>query len=131
TRPPPPSPAPSGPSPPRRSRTGRRPAAPSPAGAPPAPYRRAMTYSIIARDPDTGLMGVATQSQALAVGSSVPWAAAGHGVIATQSTGEPMYGDLGLDALRAGLTVHEALRALRSVDPHPERRQVGMLDRDG
>ncbi|MFO7279110.1 MAG: DUF1028 domain-containing protein [Thermoanaerobacterales bacterium] len=90
-----------------------------------------MTYSIIARDPGTGLMGVATQSQALAVGASVPWAAAGLGVIATQSMGEPMYGDLGLDALRAGLTVHEALRALRSVDPHPERRQVGMLDRDG
>jgi uncharacterized Ntn-hydrolase superfamily protein len=90
-----------------------------------------MTYSIIARDPDTGQMGVATQSQAFAVGSSVPWAAPGFGVVATQSMGEPMYGELGLDALRAGLTAAEALRALRSVDPHPERRQVGMVDANG
>lgn len=90
-----------------------------------------MTYSIVARDPETGQMGVATQSQAFAVGSSVSWAAAGAGVVATQSMGEPMYGDLGLDALRAGLTAQEALTALRSVDPHPERRQVGMVDAAG
>ena len=87
-----------------------------------------MTYSIVARDPDTGQMGVATHSQAFAVGSSVPWALPGYGVIATQSMGEPMYGELGLDALRAGLTASEALTALRSVDPHPERRQVAMVD---
>ena len=90
-----------------------------------------MTYSIIARDPRTGQMGVATQSQAFAVGASVPWAIAGYGVIATQSMGEPMYGELGLDVLRSGLTATEALEALRSVDPHPERRQVGMLDSYG
>lgn len=87
-----------------------------------------MTYSIIARDAETGQMGVASQSQAFAVGSSVPWAAPGYGVIATQSMGEPMYGELGLDSLSSGLTAPEALTALRSVDPHPQRRQVGMLD---
>lgn len=76
-------------------------------------------------------MGIATQSQAFAVGSSVPWALAGHGVIATQSMGEPMYGELGLDALRGGLTASEALTALKSVDPHPERRQVAMVDTRG
>lgn len=91
-------------------------------------YGRAMTYSIIARDSETGYMGVASQSQAFAVGSSVPWAASGTGIVATQSMGEPMYGDLGLDALRAGLTAAEVLTALRSVDPFPERRQVGIVD---
>ncbi len=90
-----------------------------------------MTYSIIARDPASGHMGVATQSQAFAVGSSVSWALPGHGVIATQSMGEPMYGELGLDVLRSGLTADEALTALRSVDPHPERRQVAMADGHG
>ncbi len=94
-------------------------------------YRSCMTYSIVALDPGSGEMGVATQSQAFAVGASVPWAAPGHGVVATQSMGEPMYGDLGVEALRAGLTAAEALRAIRSVDPHPERRQVAMLDGDG
>jgi uncharacterized Ntn-hydrolase superfamily protein len=92
---------------------------------------RAMTYSIIARDRQTGHMGIATQTQALAVGSSVPWALPGYGVIATQSMGEPMYGELGLDALRGGLTAPEALTAMRSVDPHPDRRQVAMLDGHG
>ncbi len=90
-----------------------------------------MTYSIVARDPVDGHMGVATQSQAFSVGSSVSWAAPGHGVIATQSMGEPMYGELGLTGLSAGLTAHEALAALRSVDPHPERRQVAMVDGHG
>lgn len=90
-----------------------------------------MTYSIVGRDRASGQMGVATHSQAFAVGSSVPWALAGHGVIATQSMGEPMYGELGLDALRGGLTAAEVLTALRSVDPFPERRQVAMADTHG
>ena len=51
-----------------------------------------MTYSIVARDAETGEMGVATQSQAFAVGNSVPFALPGHGAIATQSMAEPMYG---------------------------------------
>jgi uncharacterized Ntn-hydrolase superfamily protein len=90
-----------------------------------------VTYSIVARDSETGHVGVATHSQAFAVGASVPWALAGHGVVATQSMGEPMYGELGLDALRGGLTATEALTALKSVDPHPERRQVAMVDTRG
>jgi uncharacterized Ntn-hydrolase superfamily protein len=90
-----------------------------------------MTYSIVARDRDTGEMGVATQSQALAVGSSVPFAHPGQGVIATQSMGEPMYGEIGLDLLRGGLSAQEVLTALQSVDPHPERRQVALLGPSG
>lgn len=90
-----------------------------------------MTYSIVARDPVQGHLGVATQSQAFAVGSSVSWATPGTGTIATQSMGEPMYGQLGLDGLRAGLTADEALTSLRSIDPHPERRQVAMVDAQG
>ncbi|WP_409329485.1 DUF1028 domain-containing protein [Trujillonella humicola] len=86
-----------------------------------------MTYSIVALDRITGEMGVATQSQAFAVGSSVPFALPGHGVIATQSMGEPMYGEIGLDLLRGGFTAQESLTALQSVDPHPERRQVAVL----
>lgn len=90
-----------------------------------------MTYSIVARDPETAEMGVATQSQAFAVGSSVPWGEPGFGVIATQSVAEPFYGEVGLDLLRGGMTATEALTALRSVDPHPERRQLAMVDTHG
>jgi uncharacterized Ntn-hydrolase superfamily protein len=90
-----------------------------------------VTYSIVARDTETGEVGVATQSQAFAVGNSVPFALPGFGVIATQSMAEPMYGQVGLDLLRGGFTAHESLTALTSVDPHPERRQVAILDVDG
>ena len=76
-------------------------------------------------------MGVATQSQAFAVGNSVPFALPGHGVIATQSMAEPMYGAVGLDLLQGGFTAQEVLTALSSVDPHPERRQVAVLGVNG
>jgi len=90
-----------------------------------------VTYSIVARDPETGEMGVATQSQAFAVGNSVPFALPGHGVIATQSMAEPMYGSVGLDLLQGGFTAQEVLTALSSVDPQPERRQVAVLGVNG
>jgi uncharacterized Ntn-hydrolase superfamily protein len=75
-----------------------------------------VTYSIVARDPETGEMGVATQSQAFAVGSSVPFALPGHGVIATQSMAEPMYGSVGLDLLQGGFTAQEVLTALQAAE---------------
>jgi uncharacterized Ntn-hydrolase superfamily protein len=61
----------------------------------------------------------------------VSFALPGLGAIASQSMGEPMYGELGLALLRGGLTAREALHALTSVDPHPERRQVAILGFDG
>ncbi len=76
-------------------------------------------------------MGVATQSQAFAVGNSVPFALPGHGVIATQSMAEPMYGSVGLDLLQGGFTAQEVLTALSSVDPQPERRQLAILGVNG
>src|SRR5688500_12274137 len=76
-------------------------------------------------------MGVATQSQAFAVGNSVPFSLPGHGVIATQSMAEPMYGSVGLDLLQGGFTAQEVLTALSSVDPHPQRRQAAVLGVNG
>jgi hypothetical protein len=39
------------------------------------------TFSIVARDPATGQMGVAVQSHWFAVGQIVPWAEAGVGCL--------------------------------------------------
>ena len=44
-----------------------------------------MTYSIVARDPDTGELGVAVQSHWFSVGSLVTWARPGIGAVATQA----------------------------------------------
>ncbi len=89
------------------------------------------TYSIVARDPHTGEMGVAVQSNWFSVGSIVAWAEAGVGAVATQSLVEVSYGPLGLAMMRAGKTAGESLRALLVADATPEIRQVAMVDASG
>jgi uncharacterized Ntn-hydrolase superfamily protein len=89
------------------------------------------TYSIVAHDPATGDFGVAVQSHWFSVGSVVSWAEAGVGAVATQSFAEISYGPLGLELMRAGKTASQALAALLAADPHPEVRQVAMVDRHG
>jgi uncharacterized Ntn-hydrolase superfamily protein len=98
-------------------------------GAP--PHRPVATYSIVARDPATGELGVAVQSHWFSVGSVVPWAEAGVGAVATQSFVEPSYGPKGLAALRAGTPPEKALRDLLAADPAPRVRQVAMVDAEG
>src|SRR3954471_8268958 len=61
------------------------------------------TYSIVARDPDTGELGAAVQSHWFSVGSIVTWARPGVGAVCTQSVAEPAYGPRLLDALEAGV----------------------------
>ncbi len=56
--------------------------------------RPVATYSIAARDAQTGELGVAVQSHWFSVGAIVPWAEAGVGAVATQSFVEPSYGPL-------------------------------------
>ena len=75
-----------------------------------SPVRPVATYSIVARDPQTGQMGVAVQSHWFSVGSMVSWAEAGVGAVATQSFVDPSYGPLGLDLMRSGKAAPEALR---------------------
>lgn len=99
--------------------------------APETPRRPVSTYSIVARDPETGQLGVAVQSHWFSVGPLVPWAEAGVGAVATQSLVEVSYGPLGLELMRAGRTAPEALEGLLAADPHPEVRQVGMIDAEG
>lgn len=96
-----------------------------------AQLRPVNTYSIVARDPDSGHIGVAVQSHWFAVGQIVPWAEAGVGAVATQSFADPAYGKLGLDLLRAGKSAPATLRALLAGDPSCEVRQIGVVDANG
>lgn len=93
--------------------------------------RPVATYSIVARDPATGEMGVAVQSHWFSVGAIVPWAEAGVGAVATQSFVEPSYGPLGLDLMRMGRSAPEALKALVTTDEGEAVRQVAMVDAQG
>jgi uncharacterized Ntn-hydrolase superfamily protein len=93
--------------------------------------RPAGTFSIVARDPSTGELGVGVQSHWFSVGSDVSWAEAGVGAIATQSFIEPSYGALGLDAMRSGEPATRALKALLAKDSHENVRQVAFIDAEG
>lgn len=96
-----------------------------------AQLRPVHTFSIVARDPVTGQMGVAVQSHWFSVGSIVPWAEAGVGAVATQSFVDPSYGPLGLQQMRSGGSAPEILKKLLAADKGRDVRQVAMIDAQG
>lgn len=89
------------------------------------------TFSIVARDPDTGEFGVAVQSKFLAVGAAVPWARAGVGAVATQAWANVAYGPEGLVLLEQGLTAPEVAQRLIAADEGRDYRQLGVVDVHG
>ena len=91
----------------------------------------AATFSIVARDPETGDLGIAVESRFFAVGAVVPWLAAGVGAIASQAWANTDYGHQGLALLREGYTPVEALERLTRCDREAEKRQVGIVDACG
>src|SRR3989440_11964005 len=90
-----------------------------------------MTFSIVARDPHTGELGIAVQSKFLAVGAVVPWARAGVGAIATQSWANTSYGPRGLELLASGFSAAEVLARLLEEDDGRASRQVGIVGVSG
>jgi uncharacterized Ntn-hydrolase superfamily protein len=90
-----------------------------------------VTYSIVARDTDSGRLGVAAQSCYFALGSVLPWARAGVGAVASQSMVDPGYGPRCLDLLAGGLPAADALDRVRVADEGREVRQVGLVDAAG
>jgi uncharacterized Ntn-hydrolase superfamily protein len=90
-----------------------------------------VTYSIVARDPESGDLGVGVQTGAFGVGRGVPWARAGVGAVATQAFTERSFGPLGLDLLDAGRTPDQALAALVASDADADVRQLGIVDAEG
>jgi len=90
-----------------------------------------MTYSIVARDPDSGRFGVAIQTCWPFVGAGCPWVESGVGAVVTQSFTEVAHGPNGLGLLRAGRSAEEALAVLLADDAGREVRQVGIVDAAG
>lgn len=74
---------------------------------------------------------MAVQSHWFAIGSLVPWGMAGVGVVATQSFIDTRYGTSGIKLMEEGWSAKQALQAIKAADPHPEIRQVAMLDYKG
>lgn len=89
------------------------------------------TYSIVARDAETGELGVAVQTHQMGVGRVVPWLMPGVGAIATQSMSNVSFGPLGLALLREGRTAAQVIAALVASDDQAHRRQVACVDAHG
>jgi uncharacterized Ntn-hydrolase superfamily protein len=90
-----------------------------------------MTYSIVARDPQSGRFGIAVQSHFLGVGPVVPWLEAGVGAVATQASVNVAFGPIGLELLRDGSSAEQTVAALVASDENPQVRQLGVVDPQG
>ena len=90
-----------------------------------------MTFSIVARCPRTGMLGVSTSSRALAAGGVVPYCRTGVGVIVSQAFSNPYLGIDGLALLEQGLAASRALERVIESDRGRDLRQVAIVDRDG
>ncbi len=86
-----------------------------------------MTFSVVARDPASGQLGVAVTTCTLAVGRAAPWARAGVGAVATQASSQRGYGPRLLDRLAGGADAGPALTELLAADKDSRQRQVGVI----
>lgn len=90
-----------------------------------------MTFSVAARCPKTGMLGVAITTSSIAVASRCPWARAGVGAVSTQNITDPSLGRKGLDLLQSGLAAPEAMKQLMLGTDYAGYRQVTMIDAQG
>ena len=90
-----------------------------------------MTYSIVARDPATGMLGVAVASRFFAVGAVCPYIRGGKGAVSTQAFVNPMWGIEGAARLAAGESAEAVIADLAARDEGEAQRQAHMIDAAG
>jgi uncharacterized Ntn-hydrolase superfamily protein len=90
-----------------------------------------MTWSIIARDEETGRVGIAVATRFFAVGALVPHVTTGAGAIASQAFINPYYGPRGSALLEAGARAQDVVAELTAGDEGRHNRQLHMMDRHG
>ena len=89
-----------------------------------------MTYSIVARDPGSGALGIAVASRFFAVGSLVPYI--GHNVaFASQAFVNPMWGVEGVQRLSGGESGDSVMSDFIARDEGRAIRQAHLIDANG
>ena len=89
-----------------------------------------MTFTCIARDAATGELGIATATRSLAVGVRVPHVSR-LGAVAIMAIADYRLGRLAQDLLANGCPAEAVIDGLVATDPHPEYRQLGVIDAQG
>src|SRR4029077_16093725 len=90
-----------------------------------------MTWSIIARDQDTGQFGIAVATRFFAVGALAPFVKSRTGAIATQALINSFYGTEGLRLLDQGLSAGDVVSAVTAADTGRDHRQLHVMDAQG
>jgi uncharacterized Ntn-hydrolase superfamily protein len=90
-----------------------------------------MTFTILARDPDTRQLGIATATRSFAVGARVPFIVARRGVVAVMSRADARIGHFACRLLEQGYSATHVMRTLVANDPFAEHRQLAVIDDDG
>jgi len=90
-----------------------------------------MTFSLVARCAETGMIGVAISSSSPAVAARCSYARAGVGAVASQNVTDPTLGPLALDAMQGGMSAAQAVAAVQAQGRYIEYRQVLAVDGQG
>lgn len=90
-----------------------------------------MTWSILARDPEDGTLGVAVATRFFAVGALCPHVEGRVAALSTQALMNPMYAIEGLAMLRQGRPAPDVVAALTGADAGRAMRQLHILDAEG
>ena len=90
-----------------------------------------MTFTIVARDAKTGLLGIAQSTNPMSVGGRCPFIRANVGAISTQAYTDPGLGPLAIELLALGHSPEKVIKELSETDAHFEYRQIGIVDRHG
>jgi uncharacterized Ntn-hydrolase superfamily protein len=92
-----------------------------------------MTFSIIARCPDTNMFGMAIATRPMAIGAKCPFIRPAIGGLLVQANGDPRLGPLGLQLLGMGYSAQKVLSELEASDgpENIEWRQIAVIDKDG
>ena len=83
-----------------------------------------MTFSIVARDPDASLFGIAIASSSPAVAARCAHARAGVGAVATQNITNPALGPAVLELLQCGRRTDAAVDMALASEPYASYRQL-------
>ena len=90
-----------------------------------------MTFTIMARCRESGRLGIATATNALAVGVRVPFIRPRLGAVSIMAIADPRLGDTAMRFLEMGYKAPAVVDALVAGDPYAEYRQLGVIDDDG
>ena len=90
-----------------------------------------MTFTVVAREAKTGLLGIAQSTNPLSVGGRCPFIRANVGAVSTQAYTDPGLGPLAIELLTLGYSPEKVIKELGESDASFQYRQIGIVDRHG